>query len=141
MARKLKRQKGRYRHPYPPQPFGLLWSCGKMQTGGRLVEPSRLEPGTFLLRSLVKHSAPRELVVDLGFYVYKELLERQDSFQSGRRVRWNEETERFVRAPKDAEPYYYEGEVEKVVDGDTLLVYVAIGFGIVCLKRLTVCTL
>jgi len=112
---------------------------GAVHPSGTLVEPEWIEPG--VMRVIQLESG--RTVVDLGFEVYRDL-----SASEGKRlkaeefVRWNSEHLRLDGASAfgdgsgnpsssggKSDLYFFEGELERVVDGDTLRVTVDLGFG------------
>ena len=99
-----------------------------------LLEPKRGSLYTCQIRQLdFLHGKP-ELVIDLGFKVTKNLSSSGGKFKAGQIVEGispKHSGESFqIRASKrtKADLYTYRGRVERVVDADTLLVWIDLGF-------------
>jgi len=91
---------------------------------GLLDEPERRAPGVCKVKVLSRLGEPDRKVVDLGFDLYSNESPRADV---GETVRWNTEKSRWEKSGTKDDLYYYEARVERVVDGDTLLVHITVG--------------
>lgn len=79
------------------------------------------------------------LLVDLGFYSYYELPKsRLNQYKTGDILQiekqngiWN-----LSESKLDSELYFYFGEIERVIDGDTILVKFELGFNVITRQRI-----
>jgi hypothetical protein len=116
------------------------WSVRRLRLEIRKVRGPKLKkqtgkPGALLTEPVLRTSGVRRvkliqtlarspfLAVDLGFELF-EPLEANTGFKAGDPVSWNEENKTWVKTGTDSDLYYYEAQVERVVDGDTLLVHI-----------------
>jgi endonuclease YncB( thermonuclease family) len=111
--------------------------------GPTLVEPERGYEGIRRVWTLSRHRGKNRKVIDLGFNIYRALTSeeigaprRKDGGKAGRAslqpgdvVQWKEAKRKWVHARDADSIYFYTGDVERVVDGDTLLVHIDLGFG------------
>jgi len=88
-----------------------------------LEEPPQLEPGQRRVKQLKLLSGKVRCVVDLGFDLY-EPLEGKHSLRANDRVQYDTKQKRWIKTGTPKALYYYEAQVERVVDGDTLLVHI-----------------
>lgn len=94
--------------------------------GGQLTEPERREPGVCRIKSLETLLKGPRAVVDLGFELY-EPFPIAGIFNEDDTVKWNHEKQQWVKEGSKEDLYYYYAVVERVVDGDTLLVHIQVG--------------
>lgn len=105
----------------PPTP--LTHRKGTLYTY-RLVRPEKI------------HTGKAALLLDLGFSSYREAsMKGAENFKAADIVasQWVEaDTYRLVKSPENTEAalFTYQAFIERVVDGDTLLVQVDLGFGL-----------
>ncbi len=113
---------------------------GKAKSKGQAPDYSliaRPKLGTLYTYRLVRSAASGELQIDQGFRVYR--TERKFRFKEGDIVKWNVgarsprpggETPPLQKIPNAtaADLFTYKALVERVVDGDTLLVEIDLGF-------------
>lgn len=94
-----------------------------------LPEPERGTPGAVQVGWLASLDGTKRKVLDLGFWNYSELspAERK-KFSAGDLLRPGKSG--WVKAGQEAERWFYEADVERVVDGDTLLVHVHLPLGL-----------
>ncbi len=93
----------------------------------RLVEPKRGEPGTVTVGWLANADGSRRPVLDLGFSTYMEMTpEEQKQFEPGQVLRWH--LDRWQAVGTEADRFFYRADLERVVDGDTLLVQIHMPF-------------
>ena len=107
-----------------------------------LEPPTPLTPrkGTLYTYRLVRpekiHTGKAALLLDLGFSSYREAsMKGAENFKAADIVasQWVEaDTYRLVKSPENTEAalFTYQAFIERVVDGDTLLVQVDLGFGL-----------
>jgi len=110
---------------------GLSRKAKPTKTSETLQEPPRGRFGVRRIKEIETVDGARQNVIDFGFEIYST-LSRKDSarFRPGELVVWSTQKEAWIRGGVPEDVYFYEGEVERVVDGDTILVYVALGFDI-----------
>jgi len=102
------------------------------QSARGLEEPERGQIGVSRIGWLANAGGRKRKVVDLGFEMYRELSTKEAArFEERDLVVWSDDKKGWVRGGEDRDMYFYRSEVERVVDGDTLLIHVALGFGVV----------
>lgn len=102
------------------RPEGLLWHYKIKET-------------------LVNHES---CLLDLGFYCYYEIPKSQggNQYKTGGILKiqkqgrgWSLEK---TKLPKSSDLYFYFGEIERVIDGDTILVKFQLGFNLISRQRI-----
>jgi endonuclease YncB( thermonuclease family) len=97
---------------------------------GFLTEPPQGSGHVYRVRLHTDHLGGVWKALDLGFHVYtligSELLK---GYSEGALVRWNDHQKQLEPETGKENFYFYDGKVEKVVDGDTLRLHVDLGFG------------
>ncbi|MBW0434982.1 nuclease [Leptospira yasudae] len=103
------------------RPQGSLWNC-------KIKEVSQEK---------------KTLLIDLGFYCYYELPKKQGhSYKAGDIIEIQKEKPKGTwilsksKVDKVSELYFYSGEIERVIDGDTILVKLDLGFNIKTRQRI-----
>jgi len=100
----------------------------------KLQEPPRGNLGIRRVGWLNALASERVKVIDLGFEIYSPLPEAQARVLEEKQfVRFSEKKGRWLPDGEAKDLYYYKARVERVVDGDTLLVQ--IDFGGTLVKR------
>ncbi|HXV28298.1 MAG TPA: DUF1016 N-terminal domain-containing protein [bacterium] len=103
----------------------------KVESSAPLVEPVRPAHGVSHIGWLAGLGGKKRKVVDLGFDIYRELTAAEAvKFRLGDLAVWSHEIQKWVLSQEKEGLYFYSGAVERVVDGDTLLVHVDLGFGL-----------
>ena len=76
--------------------------------------------------------------LDLGFSIFLENKEKLSKFKIGSMIESNKENKNFTYQPSSnvKELYTYKAYLERVIDGDTILVYIDLGFSILTKQRL-----
>jgi endonuclease YncB( thermonuclease family) len=101
----------------------------RFKTGEILEEPRRGKPGVYQIGWLAGLDGKKRKVIDLGFDIYRELSAAEEKrFEKGASVVWSESRKTWIAGGSADDFYFYQAEVERVVDGDTLLVHVDMGF-------------
>jgi len=104
----------------------------RMRVAGTLEEPVRGKQGVRQVKLLEDLEGTERKVIDLGFHNYRGLSAREaNRLDSGDVATWDKQKETWTKDGEADDVYCYEGVVERVVDGDTLLVYVDLGFGLI----------
>src|SRR3989338_1632574 len=124
------------------------WSAEHLEKEIKKIRPRPVEPpapltprkGTLYTYRLVRpekiHTGKAALLLDLGFSSYREAsMKGAENFKAADIVasQWMEaDTYRLVKSPENTEAalFTYQAFIERVVDGDTLLVQVDLGFGL-----------
>jgi len=95
-----------------------------------LPQPACDSVGLIRVKDLEDLGGLKRKVLDLGFYVYKQMPKAKLArFRDGAVLLTLDAKGKFKKASAGARPYDFLGRVEKVVDGDTLRVQVDLGFG------------
>lgn len=97
-------------------------------TTGLLVEPVRHPASVRKVRRVEDIGTKGKFRVDLGFEVHRDILSKRARHQEGNLVVWNKKKKGWERKGNVEELYYYEAQVIRVVDGDTLFVNIDLGF-------------
>ena len=97
--------------------------------GTSLEEPRKGNAGVYKIGRLAGIDGKKRKVVDLGFENYRELSTTEASrFEMGQTVMWSKEN--WVAGGTKDDLYFYEAEIERVVDADTIRIHVDLGFGL-----------
>ncbi|EMK20355.1 PF06250 domain protein [Leptospira kirschneri serovar Bulgarica str. Nikolaevo] len=79
------------------------------------------------------------LLIDLGFYCYYELPKsRLNQYKTGDIIQIEKQNGiwSLSKSKLDSELYFYFGEIERVIDGDTILVKFELGFNVITRQRI-----
>jgi len=93
-----------------------------------LSEPAFDGNRFYRIKRLRDHGGGERNVLDLGFYVYREMPQNEPVRFKGGDVLIQMGKSKFKKVRVKTSTYNYVGRVEKVVDGDTLRVQIDLGF-------------
>jgi len=106
-------------------------SVVKAPVSGPLIEPARGTQGVRLVKFLTDLDGNERKVIDMGFHNYKALSAREaNRLEVGDAATWDKQKVAWAKGREADSVYFYTGVLERVVDGDTFLVHVDLGFGI-----------
>jgi len=95
-----------------------------------LKEPVRGRPGICRIKETTMENGAEKKIADLGFHVYLALSEKDKMrFQPQDSVIWDVAKKAWALS-KEKSDYFYSAELERTVDGDTLLLQFELGHGI-----------
>jgi len=98
---------------------------------GQLQEPDRPTREVRRVAWLAALDGKTQKVVDLGFNNYLALTSAQAKrWDTGTVITWQPATQQWQKGGALDDIYGYRGQVERVVDGDTLLVHIHLGLNI-----------
>ncbi|EMO64556.1 PF06250 domain protein [Leptospira borgpetersenii serovar Pomona str. 200901868] len=101
-------------------------------------------PEGLLWRYKIKESLTtnESFLLDLGFYCYYEIPQTQ----AGNKYKTDDILEihkqgkswniKKTKIPKSSDLYFYFGEIERIIDGDTILVKLQLGFNVIARQRI-----
>lgn len=101
-------------------------------------------PEGLLLHCKIKETLKgnESYLLDLGFYCYYEIPEaKADSkYKAGDVLKIQKQGKSWsfekTKLPKSSDLYFYFGEIERVIDGDTILVKLELGFNLITRQRI-----
>jgi endonuclease YncB( thermonuclease family) len=110
------------------QSLRLSASGGSEARQSHLDEPPQGQPGIYQVGWLEDLTENTVKVIDFGFEIYGRLSAKEaETLKIGEAIIYDEKKQRWVPTALEKDLHYYQATVERVVDGDTLLVHLRFG--------------